>query len=239
MRDTAAADFQRWPVAAQGVFTANLEFDEAGHWEIQVDTATADGKAVTARGATQVRPETSTPAIGQPAPASMTPTGDQVDDLAAITSSPQPDPGLYRLSVHEALGAGKPLVLAFATPAFCLTATCGPQVAIMSQLKDRYPERANFIHVEVFENPHLMEEGRPSGGLVKAVSEWNLPTEPWDFRHGPRRDSPRQVRGLCHFGGVGTSPGKCAWGLTSASLRRGPAASLLSPMPPTRPPSRT
>jgi len=35
--------------------------------------------------------------------------------------------------------------------------------------------------VEVFENPHLIEAGRPAGGFVPAVLEWNLPTEPWTF----------------------------------------------------------
>ena len=181
VRDTATAKFRQWPIGAQGVFTTNLDFNTAGIWELQVDTINAAGNAVTARGAVQVQPETSTPSIGQPAPASVTPTGDQVDDLASITSSTRPDPDLYRLSVHEALGAGKPSVIVFATPAFCVTATCGPQVEVISQLKERFSDRANFIHVEVYENPNLIKEGRPAGGLVKAVSEWNLPTEPWTF----------------------------------------------------------
>ena len=181
VRDSATAKFQQWPVGAQGVFTTYLEFNAVGFWEIEVDTITADGKSVTARGAIQVLPETTTPPIGQPAPASVTPTGDQVDDLASITSAPRPDPDLYRLSVDEALSSGEPLVVVFATPAFCVTATCGPQVEVISQLKERFSDRANFIHVEVYKNPHEIEGGRPAGGVVEAVSEWRLPTEPWTF----------------------------------------------------------
>jgi hypothetical protein len=181
VRDTATAKFRQWPVGAQGVFTTNLNFNTAGIWQIEVDTTNSAGNAVTALGAIQVQAETTTPSIDQPAPASVTLTGDQVDDLAAITSSPRPDPDLYRLSVHEALGAGKPSVVVFATPAFCVTATCGPQVEIISQLKERFSDRANFVHVEVYKNPHLIEGGRPAGGFVKAVSEWKLPTEPWTF----------------------------------------------------------
>jgi peroxiredoxin len=111
----------------------------------------------------------------------VTPTLAGVEDLATITSSPVPDPDLYRLSIDQALEAGKPLVVVFATPAYCKTATCGPQVQVVSQLKDRFSDQANFIHVEVFENPHLIEAGRPAGGFVPAVGEWNLPTEPWTF----------------------------------------------------------
>ena len=181
VRDSATAEFRQWPVGAQGVFTTNLEFNAIGFWEIEVDATTADGTAITARGAIQVKPETATPLIGQAAPASVTATGDQAEDLASITSSPQPDPDLYRLSVHDALGSGKPLVVVFATPAFCVVATCGPQVEVISQLKERYSAQANFIHVEVYKNPDEIEGGRPAGGFVKAVSEWRLPTEPWTF----------------------------------------------------------
>ena len=181
VRDAAAAKFQQWPVGQQGVFTTTLEFDTAGFWELQVDAANTAGEAVTARGAIQVHPEAATPSIGQPAPASVTPTAGEVEDLATITSSPAPDPDLYRLSVHEALETGKPLVVAFATPAFCVTATCGPQVEVISQLKERYSDQANFIHVEVYENPHEIGETGLTGNTVRAVSEWNLPTEPWTF----------------------------------------------------------
>ena len=181
VRDTATARFRQWPVGQRGVFATTLEFDQAGFWELQVDATAPDGETVTASAYIQVRPQTSTPSIGDQAPASVTPTGDEVDDLGTITSSPHPDADLYRLSIHQALGDGKPLVVAFATPAFCSTATCGPQVAVLSELNDRWSERANFIHVEVYESPHLIGESQSLGELVEAVAEWGLPTEPWTF----------------------------------------------------------
>ena len=52
---------------------------------------------------------------------------------------------------------------------------------MVSQVKERYRDQANFIHVEVFEDPHLIQGGRPGGGLVAAVEEWGMPTEPWTF----------------------------------------------------------
>ena len=94
VRDTATAKFRQWPIGAQGLFTTNLEFDTEGFWEIQVDTTNTAGKAVTARAAIQVQPETITPSIGRRPPTSVTPTGDQV----AVYWNRWPQRGLWILS---------------------------------------------------------------------------------------------------------------------------------------------
>jgi hypothetical protein len=166
-----------------------LNFDVAGQasgpqdglWELQITTTTDDGALVEAQTAVKVKEEPATPGIGEPAPASETPTAQEVDDLSTITSADSPDPELYQLSIREALETGKPTVVVFATPAFCVSATCGPQVEMVSQVKERHKGEANFIHVEVFQNPHLIQAGRPDTGLAPAVEEWGLPTEPWTF----------------------------------------------------------
>lgn len=180
-RATATAQFLRWPAGEQGIYAARLAFDRVGFWELEVTAARADGTPVVARGALQVKEKTAAPNVGDAAPRSSTPTTDQVTDLSTITSSNPPDPDLYRRSIAQALDAGKPLVVVFATPAFCVSATCGPQVKVLSELKDRYGEQANFIHVEVFQDPHLLKGGRLQGKPVPAVLEWGLPTEPWTF----------------------------------------------------------
>ena len=190
VRQTATARFLRWPPPGErGVYVTTLNFDVAGEatgprdglWELQITATREDGAPVEAKTAVPVKEESATPGIGDPAPASETPTADEVDDLSAITSANPPDPELYQLSIHEALETGKPLVVVFATPAFCVSATCGPQVEMVSQVKERHKGEANFIHVEVFQDPHLIQGGRPSGGLAPAVEEWGLPTEPWTF----------------------------------------------------------
>ena len=181
VRDSATATFMRWPGGFQGVFATKLELDTAGFWQLEVTTSIEGRGLVAAVGAFQVREKSDTPSIGDTVPASVTPTLADVEDLATITSSPVPDADLYRLSIRRALEAGKPLVVVFATPAFCVTATCGPQVQVVSQLKEQFQDQANFIHVEVFEDPHLIKGGRPAGGFAPAALEWNLPTEPWTF----------------------------------------------------------
>jgi hypothetical protein len=181
LKSTVPARFMSWPSNIGGVFEVNLVFDIGGAWEIEADLVAPDGEAVTAKAAFIVKDESSTPAIGSRPPAIVTLTAADVEDLSHISSSPEPDPDLYQLSVHEALEQDKPFVVVFATPAFCVSATCGPQVAELAKVKDKYADRANFIHVEVFKDPHLIKDGRPSEGVLPAVRDWGLPTEPWTF----------------------------------------------------------
>ena len=128
-----------------------------------------------------VKENSSTPAIGSPAPASMNKTSRDVEALDRLTTAPAPDPDLYRMTIREALASGMPLVVSFATPGYCQTATCGPQVEVLSGIKDRYRGRANFIHVEVFDNPHEIQGDLGKAQAVPSVEEWGLPTEPWTF----------------------------------------------------------
>ena len=179
-RQTLTAEFLAWPTVA-GVFVAYPEFDVAGSWELEAELTTPDGTDVAAKSAFPVKETSATPAIGDPAPASVTSKASDVEDLSHITTAGEPDPGLYALSIHEAVAEAKPFVVLFATPAYCVSFTCGPQVQELSGLREKFDGRANFIHVEVFKDPHLIEGGRPTGGLVDSVEEWGLPTEPWTF----------------------------------------------------------
>jgi len=181
LRATVPVRLLGWPTALGGIFEVNLEFDIGGAWELEIDLVAPDGEAVTAKAAFIVKDVSSTPAIGSRPPAIVTLTAADVEDLSHLSSSPEPDPDLYQLSVHEAMEQDKPLVVVFATPAFCVSATCGPQVAELAEVKDKYADRANFIHVEVFKDPHLIKDGRPSEGVLPEAKEWGLPTEPWTF----------------------------------------------------------
>ena len=190
VKQTVIAEFREWPpTGTRGVFVTNLEFDVAGegttaspgYWELKITATTGEGVAVEAQTAVRVAARSSTPGIGELVPRSVTPTGRDTDDLSTISSANPPDPSLYQLSIDQALDQGKPLVVVFASPAFCVSATCGPQVEMVSQVQERHQGEANFIHVEVFENPHLMQGGRPSGGWVATVDEWGMLSEPWTF----------------------------------------------------------
>ena len=181
LKDSVTATFINWPTVVGGVFMAEFDLDLAGIYELDINFTSSDGAPVFAQTSFMIQEKSSTPAIGSPAPASVTHTAAGTDDISHITSSLEPDLDLYEFSIHEALEQDKPLVIVFATPAFCVSATCGPQVGELTKVKESVGDRAIYIHVEVFENPHLVEGQRPTGGLVPAVDEWGLPTEPWTF----------------------------------------------------------
>ena len=194
VRHRTTPHYEPWPPEGRrGIFIADVSFDEAGTatpgspgiWEIHATFDYGGGdqaeESLTIGAVVSVADEHRSPFIGDPAPLSNTPTVGSATDLHTISSSPQPDPALYQLSVADAVRAGQPAVIAFSTPAFCVTATCGPQVSELSTLAARYPGRANFVHVEVYKDPHLIEPSQPAKELVPAVDEWGLVTEPWTF----------------------------------------------------------
>ena len=181
-RETLTAKFEAWPFSS-GVFSVAAEFDVAGSWELETEFTSIDGQEVIAKSAFTVKEVSDTPAVGSPAPTSVTPLATDVADISHITTASKPDPALYAISIDEAISAGKPLVVCFSTPRYCTTGTCGPQVEQLSSLQQHYDGRANIIHVEVYKDPHLVEEGDRPGrdDAVDAVVEWGLPTEPWTF----------------------------------------------------------
>ena len=84
------------------------------------------------------------------------------------------------MTVAEALDSGLPSVVSFASPAFCQSATCGPQVDVITAVKDRLSGRANFIHIEVYDSPDKLTD-LSRARLVPQMGEWGLPAEPFTF----------------------------------------------------------
>ncbi len=156
-----------------GLYRAEVELPDPGTWAAQVVPA---GGAALEPVAFQVKDRPATPAVGEAAPQSDTPTGADVDDLARISTDRNPDPAFYELSVADAVASGRPTVVVFATPRFCQTAICGPTLDTIKDYAAGRPD-VNFVHVEVFTNlddPDNLE-------IVPAVTEWGLTSEPWIF----------------------------------------------------------
>ena len=165
------ADFLWLVEGVRGVYSATHTFDEAGIWSLRL---VPSDLPATEESPFQVLPDAQTPDIGDPAPASETPTldGTRIEEL---TTDPNPDPAFYQLSIAEAVSSGSPSVVVFATPAFCQTATCGPTLDTVKSVRPEY-ETVHFVHVEVFDlsrTPELVP--------VPAVDDWLLPSEPWVF----------------------------------------------------------
>jgi len=190
IKDTSTAYWMSIPgVAGKGLYVTDIFFDVSGagtqenpnYWEI-VGSFVYEDESTWSKAAIVVNEYSSITSIGERVPKSVTLTADNEADLKFISTDPDPDVDLYRLSIDEAVTNGKPSVIVFATPALCVSQVCGPIVDMVSTVKNRYTDRVDFIHVEVFANPNdLVEQGRFSGQQVDAVSEWGLVTEPWLF----------------------------------------------------------
>lgn len=170
----------------QGLYHLTTTFDCAGAWGLKL-TADLPSGPVTTRAIFDVLPYGSVPAIGAAAPRSESLTATTSEGIAAISTDTSPDPDLYRLSIAQAVGSGRPTYIVFATPAFCQTATCGPTLDIAKSVVPEYRDRVDFIHVEPYQlqqteaglQPLLDADGHLQ--VVQSVIDYGLPTEPYQF----------------------------------------------------------
>ncbi len=176
-RESRTALFNEWPYGTRGSYSTELAFDREGSWVLDIRVGEGDFKGH-ARLPVEVLDGYGVIDVGQAAPASMNRTTAEVDDLAQLTSAYEPVPTLYETTIAEAISSGKPTLVVFATPAFCTSATCGPQVETVGELSDDYAGRANFIHVEVYDNPHEVQGDLSRGRVSPVVVEWGLTTVP-------------------------------------------------------------
>lgn len=167
--------------AFAAVYEAQVPFKRTGTYAVLVVThigsrtygAAASVKVIPASRDTVAK-------VGRPAPRVATDTvGSAGGDLAKIdTRVPHDD--MHDSSLKDVLGK-KPVVLLFATPQLCQSRVCGPVVDIAEQLKQRYGDRAVFIHQEVYVDNDLQK------GLRPPLKAFGLHSEPWLFtidRHG-------------------------------------------------------
>jgi len=162
------------PGAPEEIFVSELEVKKPGTYWLLAEPV--GGRKIQAIGNVVVRERTAAPDVGAAAPSSKTPTLENAT-LGQLTTSKVPDRELYRSSVAAALSAKDPFVVAFATPKYCASRTCGPVVEVVSAVRRKQAdERSRFIHVEIYEG------NDPTKGQNRWVEqEWKLPTEPWIF----------------------------------------------------------
>lgn len=176
--ETATAKFHEWPFGTRGSYVTPLAFPQAGEWRLDVETDVGEARIDVLVDETSVVRD-----VGQIAPFSDTKTLRSAGgDLPSITSHYRADPALYEVSIAESLFSGRPTVAVFASPAFCTTATCGPQVDAVSELRQAYPDAADYIHVEVYDNPQEIQGDLSLGVLSPHLAEWGIDQVP-DYRN--------------------------------------------------------
>jgi hypothetical protein len=174
------------PSEATTVYVApKVDFDRKGPWLAIAMLKGKDGLEVTRLTATPVVGEfPRIPDDGEKAPVIHTPTvADVGGDPAKIDTRVPPDQ-MHDVDFADVVGK-KPVVLVFATPALCQSRVCGPVVDAAQQVADSYKGKADFIHMEIWNDNDIAKGPRPQ------VEAYHLESEPWAFlidRKGTIRD---------------------------------------------------
>ena len=176
----ATAIYHDWPFGIRGAYSARMTFDRPGPWQLKVsvDDGEVSGETVIDL---KVVEESPVPAIGQRPPLSQTKTLADVAGVEQLTTDYNADEDLYQLTVAQAVESPRPAVVVFASPAFCTSATCGPQVDTVKELKAAFADRADFVHVEIYDQPEEIQGDLSKARFAPAVDEWGFSSVPHWF----------------------------------------------------------
>jgi hypothetical protein len=178
--ETKVAKFHLWPYGTRGSYSTEMTFERPGPWRLDI---MVDGEAGPAGAlvAIDVAERVPVPEIGAIPPLSPNKTVHTVSRLEELTSDYTPDPDLYQITIAEAAISGRPSVIVFSTPAFCTKPTCGPQADTVSELKEGHKGEANFIHVELYDNPAEIQGDLSRARYTNLVHVWGLSALPHWF----------------------------------------------------------
>ena len=177
LKSESDAPFRGAQLEGKGLYVAQLKFEAAGTWGAEITAQRPDGEHAVIRLPFTVVANATVPAPGQPAPPSHNPTAKDVSDIGTIDSGQPPD-DMHQLSVADAIAQHRPTLVAFATPAFCTSATCGPLIHALQSLEPTYRSRLTFIHIEIWRD---FKPDPSKRQLRPEVLEWRLQTDPWVF----------------------------------------------------------
>ena len=181
LKETLVAEFQKWPSENKGVYTSIATFDRAGTWGIGVTYETSNGLIERTSSTIEVTEKSLAPSVGNKAYPSRNITNTVTSNMNELSSDPNPYSPFYEYSIEESIDKRMSSLILFASPAYCTTGTCGPQMDIVKNLHANFSKEMVFIHVEIYENPSDIKGDLSNTQVVQAVKDWNLPSEPWVF----------------------------------------------------------
>lgn len=164
------------PDSARSVYVSDVEFAEPGSYEVLGLTRLDDRLVAATPAGSALRVVENDPVadVGERAPRVHTPTKASVGGDISQIDTREPPSTMHDSDFADVLGK-KPVVLLFATPALCQSRVCGPVVDIAEQVKAANPGKAEWIHMEIY-NQNEVEKG-----FRTQVLDFKLPTEPWLF----------------------------------------------------------
>ncbi|HKP54616.1 MAG TPA: hypothetical protein VJ183_18420 [Chloroflexia bacterium] len=179
-----------------GVYVSRTTFTEPGKWGAIVTIKPQGRESYQQKLDFEVLQHGTVPIVGDPAPPSKNQTvrDPDIKSIGEICSAQPPD-DMHDLTIADAIKSGKPTVILIAAPGFCPSFTCGPDLEMVQKLKQKYGDKANFIHIEA---PNTIQNHTHTGPVdpnhhqepghqgvdkpqVKTAEEWGLKSEPWLF----------------------------------------------------------
>lgn len=179
--ETVFARFALFPFGTRGIHVTEFDFNTTGDWSVEANVPRSDGSSAAAEVRFEVLEEPRSVSVGEIPPRSQNRTLADVDDVADLTTGSFHDEELYRYSIAEAVERDRPFVVVFASPAFCTNAVCGPQVEVVSELREQYSADADFIHVDLFQNPQEIQGDLSRAVESELLEEWGLVSQEWTY----------------------------------------------------------
>jgi hypothetical protein len=183
------------PGEARSYYSAEVDFPSAGPWQAVAVLKTDDGFESSRLPSPTVENFPNVARVGDKAPRISTPTAESVGGNLSEIDTRQPPSTMHDVDFKDVVGK-EPVVLLFATPAFCQSRVCGPTVDVAEQVKAESGDGVQFIFNEVY------RDNDPSKGLRPQLAAFGLETEPWTFLIGSdgkieeRIEGPLSVREL-------------------------------------------
>ncbi|MCA1825167.1 MAG: hypothetical protein LC640_13140, partial [Frankia sp.] len=133
---------------------------------------TKDGARLRGGTSLTVAAKSKSPVRGERAVSVVTPTTARPDGADPLCSR-KPVCSGHAVSLDAALRNGKPTVVTFAAPAFCVSELCGPVVDIVDRIARPQQRALNYVHVEAYRD-HGKNNAPP-------LDAWHFSSEPWTY----------------------------------------------------------
>lgn len=203
LNEDGTATIQAWQGDATPYMMGDMQYwviyptlPQAGDYGLQVILTTTSDQTFENRALVKVKEAAEAPATGEKVPATDTLTLQDVNGVEDLSSAGPYIEAFYEMGIEGATQNGKVSVIGFITPGHCTSALCAPVLNTMAQVHEALQtEEINWVHIEIwrdFEKQYM----------DPAVTDWNLPSEPWVFvlnrdgTVGARLDGPVSVAEL-------------------------------------------
>ncbi|HIE82577.1 MAG TPA: hypothetical protein EYQ00_01460 [Dehalococcoidia bacterium] len=157
-----------------GIYVGSLTLEQSGDYLMQIAVptrASSDPREIAISLVAREDPAAITTNMKAPLSKNLTLNDKPITEL---TTGLNPNVGLYRETVADAVKKQRPIVLIFASPGFCVSPMCGSQVEIISALFEVYGEETAFIHIDTYADPHKAMENPDIAQRNPILADWGI-----------------------------------------------------------------